>query len=309
MRFCYAHRRFALYPQNLDYKELIPEDYTPLFLKMVKDMGFDAIEMDVGVLEKAGDSEHSIREFAKRIADYGLAIGAVRAGGSLTDARHGAANRERTLRAIELAGWAGVEVVNGALSARARIPGCPPGSVTKSGSGWPESQDASREAMLWVFDSLKNFYKQAARKGENHGVNVAVEVHQNSPIDNSWSALMLYQMVDEPNFGINPDIGNVMWNYDVPEENFDDSIKALAPISVYWHCKNFMRVYHPENNRAVFLRVPLPDGEIDYRFAVAAMLKADYEGYMAIEGAWAGDQWESDTRSLNYAKRLWDEAG
>ncbi|GIS30747.1 MAG: hypothetical protein Ct9H90mP2_11300 [Dehalococcoidia bacterium] len=41
----------------------------------------------------------------------------------------------------------------------------------------------------------------------------------------------------------------------------------LPLISNYWHCKNLQTVYHPENERSVFIRVPLQDGEIDYRYA------------------------------------------
>ena len=66
-------------------------------------------------------------------------------------------------------------------------------------------------------------------------------------------------------------------------------------------------MYHPENNRSVFVRVPLPDGEIDYRYAMSAMHNAGYSGYMTIEGASAGDQWHNDAKSITYAKKIWDE--
>ncbi len=68
-------------------------------------------------------------------------------------------------------------------------------------------------------------------------------------------------------------------------------------------------MYHPEAQRSVFLRVPLPDGEIDYRFAVAAMHAAGYRGYMAIEGVAAGDQFVADPKSLTYARAVWAEQG
>ena len=60
----------------------------------------------------------------------------------------------------------------------------------------------------------------------------------------------------------------------------------------------------PELRRAFFLRVPLRDGEIDYRFAVAAMLDAGYQGYLAVEGAREGDQLTLDGRSVEYVCRL-----
>ena len=48
--------------------------------------------------------------------------------------------------------------------------------------------------------------------------------------------------------------------------------------------EQLMRVHIPEMEKTYFLKVSLPDGEIDYRFAMAAMLDAGYQGYMAIEG-------------------------
>jgi sugar phosphate isomerase/epimerase len=307
MRFCYAHRRFTLYPDSLNSWDLQPDSYNDAFLKRVKAIGFDALEVGAEVIDKTGGSERQVKAFGKRLADAGLPIGCVRAGGTLTDARHGPQNRERQMKAIQYAGWLGAEVVNGALSAPSRYPGHPPGSNPGSQYGWPVSQDSSRDAQMYDFEALSKALQAACDSAARVGVNISVEVHQNSLVDNSWSALLVHKMVDRKNFGLNPDLGNVYWTYDVPEESSDDCIKKLAAVSVYWHCKNLFRVYHPENNRSVYLRVPLPDGEIDYRFAISAMHAAGYRGYMAIEGAWAGDQFYGDQKSLDYSKAIWAE--
>ena len=193
------------------------------------------------------------------------------------------------------------------MSSPPRNPGHPPGSLPGSQHGWPISQDSSKEATLWIFDKLSHTFKEICDKAKDSNINITVEVHQNSPVDNSWSALLLHEMVGKENFGINPDLGNIMWNYDVPEEDFDESISKMASVSKYWHCKNLFRIYHPENNRSVFIRAPLPDGDIDYRYAISAMSDANYSGYMAIEGSWGGDQWYHDEKSLNYAKSIWEK--
>jgi len=96
-------------------------------------------------------------------------------------------------------------------------------------------------------------------------------------------------------------------DYDTPEETCEDAIKELAPISNYWHCKNLVRVNHPENQRSVFLRETILGGEIDYRFSIEAMHQSNYSGLMALEGVFAGDQFYSDRLSLNYCKELWSE--
>jgi len=302
MRFCYAHRRFALYPQSVDSWNLSPENYTNDFLTKTKSLGFDAIEVGLEVMSQLG-TEQKVKEFTKNFNDHGLEVGCVRAGGTLHDAKNGPQNRARLDEAINYAGWSGAEAVNGAMSAPTRHPDLFPGA----GSGYSESQDASRDTMLRVYEDLAPVFQSACAKASDVGTNITVEIHQNSPVDNSWSALLLHGLVDHPNFGINPDIGNILWTYDVPEEDFDSAIDAVAPVAKYWHCKNLHTVHHPENNRSVFVRVPLPDGEIDYRYAISAMHAAGYSGYMTIEGAWAGDQWAQDEKSIKYAKAIWDE--
>ncbi|HCI85911.1 MAG TPA: hypothetical protein DHV68_03610 [Dehalococcoidia bacterium] len=302
MRFCYAHRRFALYPQSVDSWNLSHDNYTDEFLVKTKSLGFDAIEVGLEVMTQLG-SEAKVKEFKAKFNGHGLDIGCVRAGGTLLDAINGPRNRERLNEAIKYAAWSGAEVVNGAMSAPTRHPEAYPGAA----SGYPVSQDASRDSMLRVYEDLAPVFQAACDKASDAGTNITVEVHQNSPVDNSWSALLLHGLVERENFGINPDIGNILWTYDVPEEDFDKAIDALAPVSKYWHCKNLHTVYHAENNRSVFIRVPLPDGEIDYRYGISAMHKAGYSGYMTIEGAWAGDQWAQDEKSISYAKAIWDE--
>jgi sugar phosphate isomerase/epimerase len=302
MKFCYAHRRFSVYPDSLNSWNLEPASYTDAFLARVAAMGFAGLEVGVEVFDKLSGEEKRVKDLGKRFVDAGTPVLCIRSGGTLTEAKHGPANREKQLRAIQYAGWVGATVINGALSAPFRYPG-KPGSST----GWPVAQDSSREARFSDYEGLARVYQRACDVAADHGVTLSVEVHQNSLVDNSWSALLLHQMVNRSNFGINPDLGNIFWCYDVPEEDTETAIKALAPVAAYWHCKNLLRVHHPENERAVFLRVPLSDGEIDYRFAITAMAKARYQGYMAIEGIPHGDQFYADARSLEYAQTLWAE--
>ena len=69
MKFCYANRRMTLYPNSVDPWDLAPEDYTDQFLKKVKDMGFDALEIGSDTLDKTGGSEKAVKEFTKRIQE------------------------------------------------------------------------------------------------------------------------------------------------------------------------------------------------------------------------------------------------
>lgn len=299
MKYCYANRRHVLYPDAHDSWRAAPSAYTDEFLARVKDMGFDGIEIGLDLLDDAGSDRRGITAFTKRLERAGVPAVALRSGGSLTDGQHGLTNQARLAKAIKYAGWTGIGIVNGALSAPNRFPGKPWFSP-----GFFRSQDASREASLADYRELAAALRKACDQGAGDGLTISVEVHQNSLVDNSWSALRTVEMVDRKNFGINPDLGNILWTYDVPEETCEAAIKALAPHSVYWHCKNLIRVNHPENERTVFLRVPIPDGEIDYRFGISAMIAAKYPGYMAIEGVNSGDQFYGDGKSIAYAKSV-----
>ena len=136
------------------------------------------------------------------------------------------------------------------------------------------------------------------------GANITIEVHQHSIADNSWSTLHLLELTDSENVFANPDLGNVLWTYEEPEESAEDCITALAPHSKYWHCKSLQRVHVPELSHSYFIRTPLPDGDIDYRFALSAMVEAGYDGYFALEGTNTGDQLHKDKRSVDYIRGL-----
>jgi sugar phosphate isomerase/epimerase len=144
----------------------------------------------------------------------------------------------------------------------------------------------------------------AGRLAADLNVSIAIEVHQGSLADNSTATLHLLDLVGLSNVGANPDLGNIYWHYEYPEETAEAAIVALAPRAVYWHCKNLRRLHIPELRRAVFQRVPLPDGDLDYRFAIAAMRDAGYDGYLAVEGAREGDALGQDRRGVEYVRQI-----
>lgn len=117
----------------------------------------------------------------------------------------------------------------------------------------------------------------------------------------------MLELADSRYVFVNPDLGNIFWTYDVPEETSEEAILALGPHSRYWHCKNLQRVNIPENEHSIFIRVPLPDGEIDYRFAIAGTYDAGFDGYLAVEGATSGDQLTADRRSSEYVRQVLSE--
>jgi sugar phosphate isomerase/epimerase len=189
--------------------------------------------------------------------------------------------------------------------------GMPRPSTARGALSWGEatSWGSSRDATEADFERAAAAFAAVAPRAAGEGVAIAIEVHQHCLVDNSWSALHLMERVDHPAVGLNPDLGNVYWVYHVPEESTEEAIVRMAPHAKYWHLKNLRRTYVPGEEFAIFHQTPLPDGEIDYRFAVAAMLAAGYGGDFAIEGVRLGDAITGDGRSLAYVRNLVRELG
>lgn len=300
MKIAYAFRRSTIYPfEAEDGWKLQPEPALTNFLQKVNEIGFDGLELGFEVFGGHEATKESVRELQRRLSGSGAPCVSMRAGGVLYTPIIGEENRDRLYKSIEIAGWLGVGIVNSALSGAARnktLGPIAPGRPIQPGS----SQLASRQDYEVTADILREAGKRAA----NVGADVTVEVHQHAIADNSKSTLKLLEMTDSPNVFANPDLGNILWHYDDPEESSEEAIVALAPHSKYWHCKNLQRINVAELDRTYFLRVPLPDGDIDYRFAINAMMDAGYDGYLALEGSNTGDHISKDARSVQYVRQI-----
>ncbi len=310
MRFCYALRRYVLYPHVYGIQhvqDVAPGQYSDSFIRKVAEIGFEGIEMPHTTFDAMNGDESAINAFGKRFKDAGIPIVATRVAGAMTSPRGLVQTRAQLGRAIRYAEMVGAQIVNCSLGSGSPYPGKPgnpyPGEIGAS-FGWPRVEGSSREASIFDFERTADELRKGCDQAAGAGITLSAEVHPYTIVDNSWSALLLHELVDRDNFGINPDTGNPYWTYHVPEESTEELMDAVASVSVYWHSKSMVRIYHPENERAVFVRVPLPDGELDYRYSMAAMINAGFQGYMALESLQAGDQWERDRRSLDYAKAL-----
>ena len=300
MKFAYAFRRSAFYPFYADEAWILPTRKTRgEYLRKVKDIGFDGIELGVDNFGGAEAAKDQVLELKRELDDAGTPCVAIRAGGSLCQPNVMDRSRERLKKAVEIASWIGADIVNTALSGPARNP-----QVSTGANGAPQSHGSSQMATADDYARTAKALQEVGGMAGDNGVNITIEVHQHSIADNSRATLQLLELADSPYVHVNPDLGNVLWTYENPEESSEQCIDMLASRSKYWHCKNLQRMHIPEVDHSYFLRVPLPDGDIDYRYAISAMVEAGYEGYLAIEGANTGDQLHKDQRSLNYAQGL-----
>ena len=299
MRIVYAFRRTTFYPDHGHEAELPPKEVRGAFLRKVKEIGFEGLELGV---PRSGEAE--ARALRREVEEAGLPCAAVRGGGPSLHPRDLAGNRERMEAAIRAAAWLGAPVVNASIS-------MPRPSTARGILPWGEATcwGSSRDATEADFERAAAAFAAVAPLAADHGIAIAIELHQHCLVDNSWSALHLMELIGHPAVGLNPDLGNVYWTYHVPEESSEQAISAMAPYAKYWHLKNLRRTYVPGQEFALFHQTPLPDGEIDYRFAVAAMLAAGYQGDFAIEGIRLGDAITCDARSTVYLRDLIQELG
>jgi len=300
----YAFRRAAFWPFSDDKgpgNELPPKEIRRTYLKKVKQIGFEGVEIGTA---SAGRTEADWKELRVELEGEGLKCAVLRGGGGVTNPRTASTYRRGWENAVRAAAALGANLVNSAIGGGMRDPGGPGGKV-----GERTAQGSSRQATEHDYALTADRFRDLADLAAENGVEIAIEMHQNSIADNSWGVLHLLDLIDRNNVGVNPDLGNLYWNYAVPEESNDTCITALAKRAKYWHCKQLQRVYIPEMQTSYFLKVPLPDGEIDYRFALSAMADAGYTGYVAIEGCREGDQLYRDAKSVDYVRQVLKELG
>ena len=294
MKIAYAFRRCASYPYN---SGALPTDAVDRqrFLKHANEIGFEGIELPGMNL-----SDAEAKTLRAELEDAGMPCVAIRGGGGApADPEVAAANKQRMTDAVHFAAKMGAGVVNSTVTTPPSDPG---GKGTYRGES--VSQGSSRQANPGDYERTAKAVSDVAGIAADQGVEISIEIHQNSIADNSGATLKLIELIDAPNVGINPDLGNIYWTYDIPEETCESAIVAVAPHVNYWHCKSLYRVHVPDLETAIYVQVPLPDGEIDYRFAIAALLDVNYDGYLAIEGVRDGDQFHLDGRSVSYVKSV-----
>ena len=305
MKISYAYRRMTYYPfQGSSSWELLPpKEARAGWLRKVRALGFEGIEISATQALEGGET--GARELRRELEDAGVPCVAIRGGGGFAHPRQVAGSRQGWARSLRAAGLVGAGLVNSAIGS----PVAHPRAAGAGDRGQPIKQVSSRLANEAQYEATARHLREAGRLAADLGIELSIEMHQNSVADSSWSCLYLLELIDLPNVGVNPDLGNLFWNYDIPEESCEAAIVALAPKAKYWHCKQLARLYLPHAQESFFRQVPLPDGEIDYRFAITAMVEAGYQGYLALEGCRDGDQLHKDGRSVAYCREILRELG
>ncbi|HUE75889.1 MAG TPA: TIM barrel protein [Chloroflexota bacterium] len=171
-----------------------------------------------------------------------------------------------------------------------------------SGRTMFRGEHASVEAYASAATRLKSYAQACSRLG----IDVSIELHDDGLQDTADNCLKLVALIDEPNVGVNPDLGN--W-YRVPYQqtgSWRDQVVKLAPKTNYWEVKNFKRVISPNDGRYYSWSAELDEGDIDFREATVVLWKAGFRGWVCNEGG-NGDRVRSGVRYLTYMRWILDE--
>lgn len=171
---------------------------------------------------------------------------------------------------------------------------------------------AGRPIFRGAYASAENFAQAAARLKPfaqacaRLGAQLSIELHDDGIHDTADNCLRLVSLIDEPNVGVNPDLGN--W-YRVPYQHPDswrDQIVKLAPKTNYWEVKNYKRIIVPSDHRAYSWSADLDEGDVDFRESAVILWRAGFRGWVCNEGG-NGDRIRSNLKYLSYMRWILDE--
>jgi sugar phosphate isomerase/epimerase len=129
-------------------------------------------------------------------------------------------------------------------------------------------------------------------------MSLSIELHDGGAFtDSAETCLRLAAAVGA---GVNPDIGNwVRSRSPVDAMAWKAEFLALAPQANLWHAKNFRLL-----SSGMALPATLSEGDIDYRFALAAMWRAGFVGPVVLEPSRIGDALETAAQGRRYLAEL-----
>lgn len=297
MRLAVSTRGLDLYPER--YGHATPASRARIF-RWARRVGFEAVEMEDRWANHESMAASDLAELRSAAEDAGVTVTLKLHYRDLHTPEVAAANEASILRSIQVAEVLGAPIVSIGL------PTAPAVCETVSrriGRSW---NGTGHEMPDEAFERTAAALRRLADAAADAGVDLTIEMHQFSIVDNSTRLLRLLDLVDYANVGANPDLANNFQTVPPPGETWYDALANLAPRTNYWHCKNLRRVEVPGRGPAL-LRRALHEGEIDYRWAVSTMSEAGFNGYIVVEGPGSGDHMRAVEEGRHYLTYLLSE--
>jgi len=269
-----------------------------------QEKGFDGIEVGDWWFDFYTAEADDLVQLKQEMSEYGLEMAGFNClRKCVTHPTVGKSNKRDLRRTIELAKVSRPSVVSISLSLAPEASGTPEDRVR----GLQTSPGGGAEAKEEEFVEAAAFLRELAEEAAVADVQVALELHHCSLADTSHRLLHILELANHPNLGANPDLGNLYWAYEEPEEPWYETVDRLAGKVNLWHVKSVQRIHVPEVERSFFVHASLEEGDIDYRWALARFVAAGFDGYISVEGAGPGDLLSFAARGKAYLDGLLEE--
>lgn len=178
----------------------------------------------------------------------------------------------------------------------------------------PLTEAQKQVLWFWTVDGLKNpddpavrqkavqGFRELGRHADEVGVDIALEMYEDTYIGTAESAVRFVQDIDHPSVGLNPDLGNLI-RLHRPIEPWARMVELTAPLTKYWHVKNYQRMEDPERGLILTAPAPLETGLINYRLATALAIKNGFRGAFGCEH-YGGDGLSTSATNRAYLRRI-----
>lgn len=246
-------------------------------LQQVADLGFTEVDPTDAWLSIGELSDARFAELRTVLREAGLSVPSVSTTRrSVIDVRHGDDYLRFGHTIIDRAPELGAEVVN---------------------FGFMQALTPAQERALWFWlaeghhDDLSDtaMYELAVRRireladhaGEL-GVQVSLEMYEDTYIGTPDLAVRFLQDVDRENVGLNPDLGNLV-RLHRPIEDIPTMFEKVLPLTNFWHIKNYTRDEDPATGSYATHPTPLVQGVVNYRAVIRRALDLGFEGVFVCE--------------------------
>jgi sugar phosphate isomerase/epimerase len=143
--------------------------------------------------------------------------------------------------------------------------------------GYHDPDDDS-ELRTVALDRIRELGRHAAEVG----VEISLEMYEDTFIGTADRAVRFVQDVDMPNVGLNPDLGNLV-RLHRPIEDIPTMFEKVLPHTNFWHIKNYLRDEEPTTGQVFTAPVPLVMGVINYRTHILRALELGFHGPFVCE--------------------------
>lgn len=268
-------------------------------LREVSMAGFDHVDLTDSWIRPGDLSADRRQELVRTLKEHDLGVTAI----SITrksvidpDPTLSAENLRYLLRSVEAAADLGTTVLCVGLHR--------PLTPEQLAAQWfwtePGAADPMGDERTWslAVDRLKQVGTHAA----DHGIEVSLEMYEDTYLGTPAQAIALMKAIDLPNVGLNPDIGNLV-RLHRPVEHWEQMHLDTLPFSNYWHVKNYLRDFDPRTGAYFSAPAPAESGYIDYRRVIEIALESGFTGPICVEH-YGGDGLSVSAANRDYLRRI-----